>query len=260
VYDRSLVVVTADHGVAFEKDKSIRGVSPDTYERVAWTPFLLKAPGQEEGVVDDRPLQSIDVLPTIADHLDAELPWKIDGRSALGPRRAEGRRPFYQWALNQIEPEPGTDFVQLDGREGFARVKRARASSATGDPDMRLYRHGPYGHLVGTDAAPRVVDHGGAKGSIDHFDRYADLDLDAPMAPWAYLFGNVEGPNGVPLAIAANGRIVAFSETYNLGDAPTKPFWAMLPPKLLRDGRNDIRLYVVRGDPADPDLEPVTLE
>jgi hypothetical protein len=259
VYDRSLVVVTADHGVAFQKDKSIRGVSPDTYQSVAWTPFFLKAPGQQKPVVDDQPVQSIDILPTIADHLDADIPWKLDGRSALGPRRKEGRRPFYKWALNQMQPETGSDYVQLDGREGFARALRGRASDESGDPDMRLYRDGPYGHLVGTDVRSLTVKGNGTEGSIDHLNRYAHLDRAARDAPWAYLFGSLRAPSGTPLAVAANSRLVAFAESFGIGGGPDAPFWTMLPPKLLRDGPNDIELYLVKGDPASPTLEPVSL-
>jgi hypothetical protein len=53
---------------------------------------------------------------------------------------------------------------------------------------------------------------------------------------------------------------VAFSETFGVKEGAEKPFWTMLPPKLLRQGRNDIRIYLVKGDPSDPYLEPITLE
>jgi Sulfatase len=257
-YDRSLLVVTADHGVSFHAGASIRGASAPGYQDVAWTPLFVKAPGQSKGAVDDEPAQSIDVLPTIADHLGIELPWKVDGRSVLGPRRAEGPRPFYKWNLNQLPTPPGKDFLQLDGRAGFARMLESRASSVGGDPELRLYRDGPYGKLVGTAAGPRIVGKATTKAHIDGLDRYAALDLDAPKAPWAYLSGSIDGPLGVPLAIAVDGKVVAFSETAGSTDGPV--FWAMLPPPLLRDGRNDVELYVVRGDADDPTFEPVALE
>ena len=259
VYDSSLVVVTADHGVAFEEGEAVRGLSAGAYEGVAWTPLFIKAPGQSRGVVDDQPVLSIDVLPTIADHLDIDLPWKMDGRSALGPRRREGPRPFYKSSLNQLEPEPGTDFVQLDGNEGFARTMRGRAAPPGGDPDLRLYRDGPYGHLVGTEAGPRIVEPGGVTGRIEERERYDDIDLDAHEVPWAYLFGTVRSPAGTVVAVTVNGRIAAITETFDMGDDPTTPFWVMLPPKLLRDGRNDVRVNVVVGPPADPELIPVRL-
>ena len=118
VYDSSLVVVTADHGVAFEEGEAVRGLSAGSYEGVAWTPLFIKAPGQSQGVVDDRPVQSIDVLPTIADHLDVDLPWKLDGRSALGPRRPEGPRPFYKSSLTSSIQSRAPTSCSSTGRRG----------------------------------------------------------------------------------------------------------------------------------------------
>ena len=63
----------------------------------------------------------------------------------------------------------------------------------------------------------------------------------------------------MPLAVAVNGKLVAFSETYGAKNSTDKQFWTMLPPKLLRNGRNEIRLYVVKGDPAHPSLEAISL-
>jgi hypothetical protein len=259
VYDSSLVVVTADHGVAFEEGEAVRGLSEGAYEGVAWTPLFVKAPGQAQGAIDDRPVLSVDVLPTIADHLDIDLPWKLDGRSALGPPRPDGPRPFYKSPLNQLDPEPGTDFVQLDGQEGFARTLRGRAAPPDDDADLRLYRDGPYGRLVGSEAAPWIVEPGAVTGRIDERERYDDIDLSAREAPWAYLFGTVRSPAGTGVAVTVNGRVAAITETFDMGDDPTTPFWVMLPPKLLRNGRNGVRVHIVDGPPTDPRLVPVRL-
>ena len=83
-YDNSLIVVTADHGVAFPYRRDT--VQAD-YDSIMWTPLFIKAPAQAIGRVDDRPMLSIDVLPTMADILGVKIPWKVDGRSALGPAR-----------------------------------------------------------------------------------------------------------------------------------------------------------------------------
>ncbi len=87
----SMVVVTADHGVSFTPGEGIRSVTKHNYTEILWTPLFVKYPGQPAGVVDDRPVQSIDVLPTVADVLKVKIPWKIDGVSMLGD--AAGRLP-----------------------------------------------------------------------------------------------------------------------------------------------------------------------
>ena len=55
-------------------------------EDLAFVPLFVKLPNQRSGRVVERVVQSIDVLPTIADAAGIEVPWRIDGRSALGSR------------------------------------------------------------------------------------------------------------------------------------------------------------------------------
>src|SRR6478735_6045390 len=65
VYDDTLLVVTADHGVAFEGGEPIRGFTRTTVPEIAWVPLFVKAPNQRTGGPDDRPAESIDVVPTM---------------------------------------------------------------------------------------------------------------------------------------------------------------------------------------------------
>ena len=78
-------MVTADHGAAFEVGEPLRGVSTANADNVLWVPLLVKAPGQATGQIDDRPARTIDVLPTMAEILDLDLPDGVDGVSLLGP-------------------------------------------------------------------------------------------------------------------------------------------------------------------------------
>ena len=68
LYDRALVVVTADHGVAFRPGDQARLVTRTNVGQVAPVPLLVKAPGQRAGRVDDGFVETTDVLPTIARH------------------------------------------------------------------------------------------------------------------------------------------------------------------------------------------------
>ncbi len=86
LYDRALVVVAADHGVSFEADGTRRTVSAENIADIARVPLFVKLPGQRGGRIDRRAVQTIDVLPTIADVLDVELPWRTDGHSLLEAR------------------------------------------------------------------------------------------------------------------------------------------------------------------------------
>ena len=50
-----------------------------------------EVPGGGDGTVDDHPANSTDILPTIADELQVDVPWKVDGRSLLGEPVPTGR-------------------------------------------------------------------------------------------------------------------------------------------------------------------------
>ena len=153
-WDDSLVVVTADHGVSFQPGEGIRSVTQNNYEDILWTPLFFKYPGQQAPVVDDRPAQSIDVLPTVADVIGVKIPWKIDGTSLRGPVRADFPRQFDQTKGNSFSPpdalgpEPGERYLKLDPA-GFRNVIKKQVLAPGGDPGLRVYRIGPYGNLVG---------------------------------------------------------------------------------------------------------------
>ena len=89
LWDRALVVVTADHGVSFRVGQADqRSATPENVEDIAPVPLFVKAPGQRTGRVSTRALQTIDILPTIADELGVHMPWRVDGRSAEEPAPA----------------------------------------------------------------------------------------------------------------------------------------------------------------------------
>lgn len=55
-------------------------------------PLFIKTPLQHKSVISDRNVETMDILPMIADILNTTLPWKVDGRSALDralPERKE---------------------------------------------------------------------------------------------------------------------------------------------------------------------------
>jgi arylsulfatase len=78
--ERSLIVVTADHGEAFGEG----GRYFHTYwlsEELLRVPLILRYPdGRGAGTVDDAPVQLMDVLPIVARELGLVLPDPIEGR------------------------------------------------------------------------------------------------------------------------------------------------------------------------------------
>ena len=157
VYDDALVVLTADHGIAFDPGGPTRLVEeqPLTDEAapdLLWVPLLVKLPAEDEPVVDDRNALTIDVLPTIADVLGLELPDGVEGRSLLGEPRDETTKPFFPSYVHEFGIGV-RDPIEVEGETGFESMLDSSVDTLLprGDAD-RIWRIGPSPELVGEPA------------------------------------------------------------------------------------------------------------
>ena len=126
LYDRSLIVVTADHGVSFHPDLNRRVVVPKTVGDIANVPLVVKLPGQRSGRVEDAPVHTTDILPTVADAVGVRLHGTVDGRpmGRLGER--DNRVKVDSYAGSPVVVS-FADFV----RRRDAEVRRRLGSSGT---------------------------------------------------------------------------------------------------------------------------------
>src|SRR5207248_525154 len=84
IYDKALVIVTADNGESFLHLNHDRHIADSvTFTDIADTPLLIKRPGKTSGGYSDQHVRAFDLVPTIADILGIRMPWKVEGRSLL---------------------------------------------------------------------------------------------------------------------------------------------------------------------------------
>ncbi len=244
LYDRALIVLTADHGISFRAGDIRRGLTLTNYGDIMPVPLFIKLPGQREGIVDDRNVESIDILPTIADVLNLTLPWSIDGWSALDATRPErGKKVIYTVFRNTPEEKyvfgPGGDAK-------YTTLKRKlRLFGESPDP-AGLYTIGPYGSLFG-----KRVDPGGpaaAPGltvSIDNEDLYDNVSLTGSFIP-AHITGKLDpggGPQNRTIAVAVNGVIRSVTRTL-VDPIGETVFSAVVPESSFRSGSNRIAVFI----------------
>jgi hypothetical protein len=261
-YDDSLIVVTADHGASFAAGLPFRGVAAATYPNIMWTPLFVKLPNQRAGLVDDRMARSIDIVPTIADVIEVNVPWSLDGRSLLGTPEPDGPRRLLEWDRNDVKPPKGEHYLTFDGPVGFATVMKTQAVAPDPDPALRLYRVGPFGGMIGRDVTDFDIEPSPLPPTavIDAPLRYQLVDPRADKAPWAQVHGMVNvKTEGFRLAFAVNGKIAAVYETTGKPKGGRTEFWGMLPPTLLKEGNNSLDLYALEGTPEHPILRPAIL-
>lgn len=102
LYDRTLVVLTSDHGQSLGEHRKM-GHALSLYEPEVAVPMILKLPfGRRKGVVDYG-VQHVDIMPTVLEVLDLPAPRGLHGVSMLEPEArylvTEDVRFRKQWAL-----------------------------------------------------------------------------------------------------------------------------------------------------------------
>jgi Sulfatase len=247
LYDKSLVVVAADHGITLRRGQSDRRrVTKENIEDVAPVPLFVKAPHQRDGRVDPAYVETVDIVPTIADVLDVEIPWDTDGRSAASREVRERRR--IRMLTREYEP------IELPAAE-FERRKEtalARKLALFGQGGLAgLYRIGPHPELLGRSAAALApAPRGRLRARIDSLGRLGAVDPDSLFVP-SHITGSVSGgARGATrdLAVAVNGRIAAVTRSFYVAGDDVERISALVPESALRAGRNAVEVFAVGAD------------
>lgn len=241
LWDRALVVVTADHGVSFRPGGPRRLTTQADLADLAFVPLFVKAPGQRQGRVVEQHVQTIDLLPTMADALGVNLPWPVDGRSALSP----SYRPSPDVRMFRIAGATASEaFASLSRRRDAVLAERIRLFGA-GRSEPGLFGFGPHAELVGRRASELLS--GGDSGLSAAAPGEVRYDPEGATAP-TLVAGKLEGDGAVPgldLAVAVNGRIEAVTRSYAApSGAPAVS--VLVPERSFRAGSNRIELYRVR--------------
>lgn len=245
MFDETLLVITADHGVSFEPGGAHRIVTEDNKYDIGLVPLIIKAPFQMVATVQPQPVRTIDVLPTILGLLDIGVPFQADGHDALAPGAPRS-------ALRVRDTVRDT-WVDLD--DGPAELGRAgrRLAQQLGDGTSTydLYDGGPHGDLVGSRAADLP-----SEGELDLLASltagpgFDSVDLEGGVVP-ALMVGRLPGPvpPGTFVAVAVNGTVGAVVPTY--ADPDGARFVALLPDYLFVDGSNHVELVTVLGSGSE---------
>ena len=252
--ERSLLIVVGDHGVSFRQGHTPRKPSLENAHDILQVPLFLKLPARAPdrssdrssapppGGVSDRNVESIDLLPTVADALGVELPFAVDGRSALAPDA----------------PERDTKTIVLESGESLEVPAALPASTFQREQKLALFGR-PRGwddvyattrrpDLIGRAVGDFALSTSDARAELNDYRRYAEVDPAQGLVP-NLLIGTLSAPGPLPeeVLVALNGRLVAVTRPYRHRKGSTRVFAAMLPPDAFRAGENQVELYAAAG-------------
>lgn len=247
LYDSSLLVITADHGVSFRANDSRRNLTGTNFAEIACVPLFIKVPGQKTGSVSDRNVELVDLLATIADVLGFSIPWKTDGVSVLDETRDRERKVI----VHAINADPANrtrvEFESKKVQEHLA-LRELMGRFAGGADPYGLYKVGPYGQLVGRHVSSfSEIIESEVRVAIDQALQFERIDRNSDFLP-AFLSGRLESSSPLQgpldLAIAVNGTISAVTKTFPRG-ADRLSFETMLPESAFLSGENEVAVFIV---------------
>jgi len=236
IYDDALLIVMADHGVAFEPWQSRRIANTVNRREILKIPMFVKYPKQKKGEIDNRIVTSADILPTIIDVIKADVSWKLDGIS-LARKKGEIREIF-----------DFTELGNLSERDiaGFSRLKWQVENFGERTPLDSLITRGPFNELVGCDLSSlqigEVADLLLRSNNINHFQ---NINIDDHFLPLLFS-GYIEGANGRKLQLAVEiNDIIWLTTNASQWNEKENYFSVLLPKVALQKGENRVRVYEI---------------
>jgi hypothetical protein len=234
IWDRAIVVVTADHGISFNGADKRRIATPTNLGGVGNPPLFIKYPGQRRAKVSDLSTSTLDIVPTIAEVLGVKIPYKTDGRPISEATKGGAVEMTTGQKTTVTEPVSR----MLAERKEVLRQQNRALGTANG-----LFELGPRPDLLGAPVPP-ISSGGSATAELDDPGLYTNVRLKKGFKLPAFPAARLQGvkPQSV-VAIAVNGRVAATCRAF-LFDGDT---WAgaIVPPQTLRPGANSVGFYLV---------------
>jgi hypothetical protein len=244
MYDDTLIVVTADHGFAWQVGvPTRRSISLTNVDELAPVPLFVKKPGQRRGRVSDALARTLDVAPTIADVLNVPLGYHADGRSAFS-RAVRARREV------SLTKRDFSSIVRISPERWKARrraiVSRRLRHLGSGDWASLYTSLGPNRDLIGQGITSTHTARD-ARATISLSRSFARVRRSSGIVP-CQIAGRIHGSDGQrerDLAVAVNGRIEAVGRSFHLKGESVESYSVMVPEDALREGRNTVEVLEV---------------
>ena len=247
LFDRSVIVITADHGVAFQPGQSRRLLDIDDPSGrqpldLAAVPLIIKAPFQRQAAIDDTVTSLVGLSPRILKLAGADT-------SAI-PRFQDTGAPSL---IGKYAPNVA---VPID-REQWRRERLAEQAAMLGDTNDPM-AIGAVPSLHGRSISELTRQSGEIGIQLEAPDLWDQVDPDGASLP-TLVQGTLEGPESLlerSVAVALNGVIAASVRPHQTNDGKVR-IAAMLPEHLFRPGLNQLDVFLISDKGSVSTLEHV---
>lgn len=239
LWDKAMIVVTADHGNAFQSKIPRRAAVPENMGEIASVPLFVKSPGQDEAEISDARTCATDILPMIADQLGIDYPWQ---RAECDPDEVT--------VVNSPNGESTTTVDNMLKQRQKHLVDRIQRVFGTGQGWGPYYRFGPHNELIGKKIADLdILPRKRWRAQPDERNAVKNYDPTAPTLRGLLQRGITERiPEKSVLAVAVNGRVEAVGWSFKDGTGRGPGYSILLPPDSLRAGFNQLDIYLLKDN------------
>jgi Sulfatase len=235
LFDRSLIVVLADHGTSFQPG-SRRVATVQNYEDVIRIPFFIKRPFQIKGRTADVNAQTIDILPTILQILKIRCNWKLDGRSLLDRSEIPRTKVIYA----------GGGKLQLP----------SRPETISGFVDMKEIDSKP--DWIGKQLSElREIGKSPLQVHLHNAESFTNVDTKSGFVP-ALVTAHMEAssiPEDVLFGVVVNGILQTAAHPFHYNDQ--KQFLScVVPESSFKSGANDVEIVLIPKNAGNEFMRP----
>jgi Sulfatase len=248
LYDRSMIVVTADNGESFGRPGYGHLINRRNVSDIALTPLIVKLPFQRAGRIDRRHARTVDVVPTIARVARLRPDWRLEGFPLFGA----GTRKIPSVTIMRERSGHRIRLSLRNLRRRSAEALRLKLRLfGSGDSGPGLYGIGPHPELVGTPAASwQALPAGSRRADLDNVSRFGNVSLDSPPVKLTGRLAGAQSTAPLDMAIDVNGTIVATAPAIAPRQGAPRIFSVLIPESSLRDGENAVQLFAIEPGPA----------
>ena len=255
-YDQTIFMIAADHGISFKVGTTARGIHLEEPSQHLRIPFFAKLPKGSAALDTDAVAYNIDLVPTIADVIQADMNWDHDGVSLFKAGSVPRETLVVARGANKMEYR----VKEILAQDELKRWHLDRLGA--GVPLKSTVVRGARRELLGTPVSDLAIGPVEEAYVItaDLSQPFADIGLSGaeqlPLLVRGELLGDQKAVPDV--VVVLNGKIVLV-----LRPRPGRPnvsnFLGLVPESDLVEGRNEFAVYAIGGNGAGVTLHPLNI-
>ncbi|MCE2817410.1 MAG: LTA synthase family protein [Ilumatobacteraceae bacterium] len=248
-WDKTMLVVTADHGISFVPTLPQRHTDfteKETISDIYRIPTFIKYPQQSQAVVSDCAMSNLDLLPTIIETTGTKTSWAFGGKSVAQSCPAN--------RVREVVSATGETNVMSGGfEEVLERVAYYANVVSNEGPNRRVAAIGSSASLIGSRIASSDQNTSVSSWTVNQKKSFTNVSDQRGAKVPSLVTGNVR--LSAPLEVGTEGIIaingVAAGVIGELSGArDVVPYTAILDYTLLTPGDHSVELFVRTPDGA----------